>query len=59
MLKEDVYLSGASSALSLIHAAGGISKNGSYRDISIRTTKLFKKLIYDLLIHGDLKLDNR
>ena len=33
--KPGMYtLSGASSALSLIHAAGGISKNGSYRDIS-------------------------
>ena len=54
-------LSGASSALSLIHAAGGINKNGSYRNISHkRNNKLIQNIdLYDLLIHGDLKLDNR
>ena len=60
--KPGMYtLSGASSALSLIHAAGGISKNGSYRDISHkRNNKIIQKIdLYDLLIHGDLKLDNQ
>lgn len=54
-------LSGASSALSLIHAAGGINKNGSYRYISHkRNNKLIQNIdLYDLLIQGDLKLDNR
>lgn len=54
-------LSGASSALSLIHAAGGINKNGSYRNISHkRNNKLIQNIdLYDLLIQGDLKLDNR
>ncbi|MDA8613468.1 SLBB domain-containing protein [Gammaproteobacteria bacterium] len=49
-------LPGGSNILSLLHAAGGISENGSYRSITHkRNNKIVQEIdLYDILIHGNL-----
>ena len=57
--KPGIYtLPGGSSVLSLLHAAGGISENGSYRSIQHRrNNKLIQEIdLYDILIKGNLLL---
>lgn len=51
-------LSGGSSVLSLIHVAGGISDQGSYRNISVkRNNQIVQNIdLYDILINGNLPL---
>jgi polysaccharide biosynthesis/export protein len=54
-------LQGGSSPLSLIHAAGGITKEGSFRSIShMRTGKLLQNIdLYQILIDGNLSFANQ
>lgn len=50
-----VYASGLSSILDILIAAGGIDKNGSLRDITIRKGQEKRSLdLYDLLLYGDI-----
>jgi len=55
--KPGIYtLPGGSSILSLLHAAGGINQNGSFRSIQHkRNNKLIQEIdLYDILIKGNL-----
>lgn len=55
--KPGMYtLNGGSTVLSLIHAAGGIQKDGSYRNISHkRSGKAIAQIdLYDVLVEGDM-----
>jgi len=55
--KPGIYtLPGGSSILSLLHAAGGINENGSYRSIQHkRNNKIIQEIdLYDILIKGNL-----
>jgi protein involved in polysaccharide export with SLBB domain len=54
-------LSGASSALSLLYAAGGIDENGSYRDIiHKRNNKDLQTIdLYEILLKGNLTFSHQ
>lgn len=55
--KPGIYtLPGGSNILSLLHAAGGMTKNGSFRSVTHkRDNRIIQEIdLYDILINGDL-----
>lgn len=60
--KPGMYtLSGASTILSLLSAAGGINENGSYREIQLKRDKEIIQTIdlYDIFSDGDLSFNSQ
>jgi len=53
-------VSGGSSILSVLNVAGGISKNGSYRDIELRRDgKTIQQIdLYDIFVYGNYSVNN-